>query len=182
LSVRRRAANSNMSNLKDPVTPHAWYRQPIVWMLIAFPSIAVIGGITTLVLAIRSDDGLVADDYYRRGKEINLVLARDDAARRYGLTAEVTFAPDLSTIQTALTGSATFIAPASVQVSFLNATRAGLDRVVTVNRAPQGRYASPLPPLAPGHWYVQLEADDWRLLGDLHLPGERQLRVVPPPR
>jgi len=163
--------------MSDPATQHAWYRQPMVWMLIAFPLSAVIGGVATLVLAIQSDDGLVADDYYRRGKEIHRVLARDEAARRYGLTADVTLADDLTTVQTVLTGDAAFVPPARVQLSFLNATRAGLDRVVIVERAPQGRYASPLPALAPGHWYVQLEADDWRLLGELRLPPQRHVVI-----
>jgi len=168
--------------MSDSADKHAWYRQPIVWMLIAFPLAAVIGGITTLVLAIQSDDGLVADDYYRRGKEIHRVLARDEAARQHGLTANVKLADDLATIQAVLTGNAAFKQPAQVQLSLLNATRAGLDRVVVVQRAPQGRYFSPLPALPPGHWYVQLEADDWRLLGELRLPQDRQITIVPPAR
>ena len=54
----------------------AWYREPLVWLLISFPLTAVIAGFFTLYLAIISSDGLVVDDYYHRGKEINKSLAR----------------------------------------------------------------------------------------------------------
>ena len=68
-----------------------WYREPWVWLLILFPSMAVIGGMITIYLAVTTSDGLVVDDYYKRGKAINRVLARDKAAARYGLTATLAF-------------------------------------------------------------------------------------------
>ncbi len=66
-----------------------WYRQPLVWMIIAIPLSAVIAGIYTFRLAVISDDGLVVDDYYRKGKEINLDLSRDKAALAHGLNADI---------------------------------------------------------------------------------------------
>ena len=72
------------------VPTRAWYREPLVWLLISFPLTAVIAGFFTLYLAIISKDGLVVDDYYQRGKEINMSLARDRAAARHGLHASVT--------------------------------------------------------------------------------------------
>ena len=68
-----------------------WYREPFVWLLIAFPATAVIVGFTLLGLAIYSDDGMVEDDYYRKGKEINRVLARDQAAAKHGLESTLAF-------------------------------------------------------------------------------------------
>ena len=66
-----------------------WHREPLVWLVIAFPLAAVIGGFATLYLAIRSWDGLVVDDYYKKGLEINKVLARDELAQQSGYTASV---------------------------------------------------------------------------------------------
>ncbi len=51
-----------------------WYREPYVWLLIAIPACAVVAGFVTLALAIATDDGLVVDDYYWQGKQINRVL------------------------------------------------------------------------------------------------------------
>ena len=49
-----------------------------------------------------------------------------------------------------------------------HATRAELDRLVTLTRTPQGAYFAPLPPLQEGHWYLELSPADrgWRLRGD----------------
>ena len=67
-----------------------WYREPWVWLLIGLPATAVIGGFITLYLAIISNDGLVVDDYYKQGLEINRILARDKAAATHQLMATVT--------------------------------------------------------------------------------------------
>jgi len=44
-------------------------------LLIAGPAIVVVAGIATTVIAVRSDDGLVAADYYKRGLLVNRRLA-----------------------------------------------------------------------------------------------------------
>ena len=55
----------------------AWWRFPLVWMVIAGPAVVVVAGFVTLWLAIRSPDPLVAADYYRQGIEINRTLAAE---------------------------------------------------------------------------------------------------------
>ena len=62
-----------------------WKQEPLVWLLIAIPAAAVIMGIVMLTLAIKSYSGLVIDDYYKHGKQINRVLARDRFAHELGL-------------------------------------------------------------------------------------------------
>jgi uncharacterized protein len=61
----------------DTVPPIAepWWKFPLVWMVIAGPAIVVVAGFATLWLAIRTPDPVVAEDYYRRGVEINKTLA-----------------------------------------------------------------------------------------------------------
>ncbi|MEJ7931908.1 FixH family protein [Ramlibacter sp. AN1015] len=56
-----------------------WWHHGHVWLVIAGPVIVVIAGIATLVLAVRTPDPLVAEDYYRRGIEINRTLAEEQA-------------------------------------------------------------------------------------------------------
>ena len=64
-----------------------WYRFPLVWMLVAIPFSAVIMGVVMIWLAVDTDDGLVADDYYKLGMEINRVIKRDQKASELGLSA-----------------------------------------------------------------------------------------------
>ena len=141
-----------------------WYKEPYVWLLIAFPLAAVIGGFITLGLAIASNDGLVVDDYYREGLRINRVLKRDQAAADLGLKADLQFSRDSDRFRILLSGNRDFTAPDTLQVSFLHSTRSGFDRHVTVTKQTGNIYAAGIPPLVKGHWYVQIETGDWRLL------------------
>jgi hypothetical protein len=156
-----------------------WHRVPFVWLLIALPLAAVVGSFATLWLAIRSDDGLVADDYYRRGKEINRVLARDRAAAGLGLAGKVEFDAARRHLVVRLEAREDMNLPPQVEFRLLHATRAGLDRVLILPRHRGATYEAPLPELAPGRWNLQLAARDWRLTGSLSVPGEARAELMP---
>jgi hypothetical protein len=157
----------------------AWYREPLVWLIIFFPLSAVIAGFFTLYLAIISKDGLVVDDYYQKGKEINMSLARDRAAARHDLRAGVTLDAAKNNVVVQLSAAKDQPLPDRLDLRWLHATRAGFDRTQILIRSPDGLYRSVFPGLAPGHWYVQVEAQDWRLQGSLRIPGEVRLELVP---
>ena len=61
-------------------TPQAqpWWKFGHVWMLIAGPAIVVVAGFVTLWLAMSRPDPVVAEDYYRRGVEINKTMAQPE--------------------------------------------------------------------------------------------------------
>lgn len=65
-----------------PETPQSapWWKHGHVWLLIAGPAAVIVAGIATAIIAIKSADPLVAEDYYRRGIEINKTLAAKDKA------------------------------------------------------------------------------------------------------
>ena len=148
-----------------------------MWLVIALPMTAVVGGMITLYLAISTSDGLVVDDYYQRGKAINLDLARDDAAARYRLTASLAlYQGNAVYLQlSAVNGSW----PDSIRLSLMHPTRAGFDQVVQLRHEGTGNYRGRIDALGSGHWYVQLEADDWRLSGTLQIPQTAPLILVP---
>ena len=54
--------------------PKPWWRFGHVWLVIAGPVIVVIAGFVTLWLAVSRPDPVVAEDYYRKGIEINKTL------------------------------------------------------------------------------------------------------------
>jgi len=162
-----------------PDSPKHWYQEPFVWLLIAFPLTAVIGGFVTLALAIQSNDGVVEDDYYHRGKEINRVLARDHAAALAGLAGAVELNARDRELQLSLSARDSRAVPAQVELEFLHATRAGLDRTLLVARGADGVYRAGLPALAPGHWYVQVSTPQWRLVGSFRSPKEDRAVLRP---
>lgn len=154
--------------------PSAWYRQPLVWLVIAIPLSSVIMGVVMLVLSITTYDGLVTDDYYKKGLQINRSLERDAVAERKGLSSEVRVGASGGVIEVLIEGDPPFEAPEVVDLSLFHATRPGLDRRISLRRVAAGRYLVPRPALAPGKWYLQLHADGWRLRGELRGGDEAQ--------
>lgn len=155
----------------------SWYRQPLVWMLIIIPLSAVLGGISMIYLAVTTNDGLVNDDYYRSGKEINLVLERDIEAKRLGLSASFALSPKTGTVRVNLKGNITTL-PESLTLSLLHATRANHDQHIKLLKTPSNQYHGLANTLIPGKWYVQLHTPTWRLHGELKYPEQRTLKLV----
>ena len=170
------------SPTKNRLTPPPpWFRQPWVWVLIAIPGSAVVSGIAMLSLAIWSYDGLVVDDYYRKGIAINRTLERDQAAAEYGLSSRVRLNPEDGSMRASLSASDAFVAPPVIHLSLFHATRAGFDHDILLERLNAEDYVGALPSLVPGHWYVQLAADNWRLLGSLRAPSDSEVHITPNP-
>lgn len=137
-----------------------WYREPWPWLLMAGPAAALLAGAATLWLAVASADGLVADDYYRQGLAINKVLAREEAARRLGLSAKVDLREGRLVV--ILHGQN----PEALLVHLAHATRAGHDLRLRLAPAGEGRYEAELPPLPAGRWRIVVEdpRSSWRIV------------------
>ena len=156
----------------------SWYREPFVWLLIFFPASAVLGGMITITLAVNSNDGLVADDYYKRGLEINRTLERDKAAVRHRLQATLRFDAKLQLIHLNLDAHSDYQLPNQILLRFSYHTRSGFDKKVVLPRLGDTFYQGTLPDLKEGVFMVQLTADDWRLLGSVEVPMiESELRI-----
>jgi hypothetical protein len=150
--------NAIASAASSPPTSPPWYRQAWPWLLMAGPAIVVVAGFVTLWLALASDDGLVAEDYYKRGLLINREIERENRAA--GVEARVIIAGE-GAIVVSLDGLSS-PAPQSLRVRFAHATRAGLDRTVQLARSPDGSYRGVIEGLPAGRWLVTLQTDAWR--------------------
>ena len=154
-----------------------WYKTPLVWMLIGIPLSAVIVGTGTIIIAFKTDDGLVKDDYYKHGKNINRTIVRDKAAAELGLTARLEFDNTKKTLTATVNSASDYTVPEFINTELLHATRAGNDKTVTLQRTPTGVYFSLIPDMAEGHWIVQLSADNWRMNGHLYIPGNSIIQI-----
>ena len=157
-----------MKNKTDNTNARPWFREPMVWMIISIPSTAVVVGMLMLTMSIRSYDGLVADDYYKRGKEINRVLVRDQLAKEHGIGA--TLAVRDESVVLDLRHDGRLPLPATLELNFLHRTRAGRDRAILLTAGPDGRYHGQIDEGAPGRWFIQLETSTWRVSGEAELP------------
>ena len=62
---------------QDATDTKAWWQYGHVWLIIAGPAAVIVAGFITLAIAIRVPDPVVADDYYRKGLDINKTLAAE---------------------------------------------------------------------------------------------------------
>jgi uncharacterized protein len=146
-----------------PLNVRPWYREPWPWLLMAGPLAAVVMGVVMVVLATRSNDGLVADDYYKRGLTINQTLDRVERARTLGLAADAAFNPDRTQVRVLVTG----VTEQKLVLRLVHPTRAGLDQVVDLSRGAGGLYEGRMSAPALGHWHLSIEdpAATWRISG-----------------
>lgn len=158
-----------MSIINDEDKMIPWYKEFYVWMMIFFPALAVVAGTYTIILAFQSDDGLVVDDYYKKGLEINRTLERDQIAVDKQLKVVIELDSQLEEVSIMLTAAAGFVYPESLPVSFLHATRAGLDKEANLILVKENVYRGNLPKLNLGKWYVYIQYDDWRLINTINV-------------
>lgn len=161
--------------------PEPWYRHRWPWLLMAGPFVVVVASFVTLWLAIRSDDGLVTEEYYKKGLAINRTLKLSEHARALGLRAGLTLTVD--SIRVRLSAAAPgFIPPPRLRVTVSHPTRAGLDQTRSLTLQ-DGIYSGVFRLPAVGHWVVLIEEEggSWRILGNLVLPasGETVFGEVP---
>ena len=140
-----------------------WYRERWPWLLVLGPAAVLVAGAITTWIAFASADGLVAEDYYKQGLGINRQLAREDAARRLGISADLKVEKDALVV--ALAGGA----PEALFVHLAHATRAGHDVRLRLAPLADGRYGADLPPMPAGRWRAVIEdpRGAWRIVKEL---------------
>jgi hypothetical protein len=138
--------------------PRRWYREPWPWLLMAGPFIVVVASLTSAWIAVKSDDGVVAQDYYKRGLLINERLKRAAPDPEYGLGAKITVAAD-GQVRAHLEG----LAHEPQQLRLKLAHPGAEPEVITLAPGADGDFTGTLPTQVPGRWILTLEAADWRL-------------------
>ena len=163
--------------MSEYVMTEPWYKVPFVWLVVGIPLSAVIMGGVILYFAIVSYDGLVVDDYYTEGKKINRVLKRDKAAYIHGLRAQVQI--ENNRLIVFMLSNDAYTPPPTLEVNFYYATKAGQDKATFVEQIRPGIYQGDFTQLEQGRWHVQIQADDWRLIGSIRTPDQSEALIEP---
>ena len=162
--------------MKKPIeTP--WYRYAAPWLLIAPVAATVIASFVTLGLAIRSEDGLVTEDYYTRGEAIAVDLQRDKRAEQLGIHA-LLFVGNNS-IRLQLFGAVT---PSSLNLQLIHPTRSGADQRIELLHRGGNIYEAPLSQaLAPQQWLLIIDdaSQRWRLTEKVALGSGHNALLAP---
>jgi uncharacterized protein len=169
-----------MTAPRDETAMHSmpWYRCVAPWLLMAGPFVVVVAGFITLWLAIRSNDGLVADDYYKQGLAINQTIAQGQRAEALQLEARMLMRAGQVHVYLKQREGTTL--PRHVSAKFSNEARSGVDRSVELAGS-DGEFHSAMPDLPHGRWGILLEDADrtWRLSTVVGIPLDQEVHFGP---
>lgn len=155
-----------------------WHKHPLVWMMIAIPFSAVIMGVVMIWLAVDTDDGLVADDYYKKGLEINRDISRDKRSSELGLQATIDFDNATRLIKLEFEKGLLADYPQKFQLKLQHATRANSDITVSLNHGMANQYIGHLKQsITEGVWYFEIASADWKLNARSHVHAKNIIQL-----
>ncbi|PKF78031.1 hypothetical protein CW749_19020 [Vibrio sp. vnigr-6D03] len=148
-----------------------WYKQFWPWFLIALPATVVVASFVTLGIFSKNSVSLVAEDYYKKGKGINIDISKQNAARDLSLSANVSTSSNRIVIDFDKGELEHF--PALV-VTFSHRTLADRDFSQTLSANALGQYAINLDNEIEGPWFVEVEPHnkEWLIQGKVTFPSQ----------
>jgi len=156
-----------------------WHKHPLVWMMIAIPFSAVIMGVVMIWLAVDTDDGLVADDYYKQGLEINRVIKRDKKAAELGLSAVIEFDNSARIIKVQFDKGLLESYPKSLPLHLQHATRENSDITVLLDHGINNQYIGHVKQsISKGVWYFEISDEDWKLNARSHVRSQNTIELI----
>ncbi len=146
----------------------AWFREPMMWLVLALPASVVVAGFVTLAIAIRSGgDDAVRDPGSRVGKAQTADLGPERSAARLGLQARLVLSADTEAVE--LRAEAGEFDRDSLTLVLTHPLDAAGDLSLNLIRADESRFVGRLHIPRDHAWNLILEPDDgqWRLQGRL---------------
>ncbi len=146
-----------------------WYRQFWPWFLIALPATVVVAGFTTLYIAHKHSDDLVADEYYKDGLGINRQLEKKVRAKQQDIQATLLFPrePGGSRVEVRLNNDRSFD---ELKLTLSHPLESDQDFEIFLQEIEPGVYTGELKQAIASRWHWILEhpgADPWRLDGSV---------------
>lgn len=157
-----------------------WYKEPWPWLFMAPIATAMVVGFSMLGVAIKTNDGLVTDDYYREGVLYNENTARDELAKQLGIVGQLTMDEVTGDVLLLLEfGQA--VPVATINGALRSPTFARDDQTFTLTAIRAGYFQASLPSMRPGAWNLELTAPDgsWRIQQRIGLPLAGPTHVAP---
>ncbi|AZL84822.1 MULTISPECIES: FixH family protein [Aliivibrio] len=149
--------------------PQPWYKQFWPWFLIILPGTVVVACITTFVLFVHNDVDLVAEDYYKKGKAINVDLSKIKVAQNLSIFAKVRDLGD--TIEIQLDKGKLEHNPA-IKAIFTHRTLPDRDFSKILTSDAKSIYRIQLDEPLTGPWFIELLPHDssWMIQGRINFP------------
>ncbi|MCL1142558.1 FixH family protein [Shewanella gaetbuli] len=138
-----------------------WYKQFWPWFLILLPLCAVIASFNLLFTALNNSDSLVAEDYYKEGKAINMDLQKVNYAKQIGMQYLAVI--DDNTVEITQHGGPAYTAALNIHLYHRTIEEHDIELKVTADGS--GVYRIPLTETMKGPWEIRIEGFDsqWRI-------------------
>ncbi|MAD04079.1 FixH family protein [Pseudoalteromonas shioyasakiensis] len=158
--------------------PTPWYKNFWPWFLISFPLAAIIGCAGLIYMAIGNGPDMVVDDYYKKGKAINLELSKFNKAKALYLHGDLNVTNDKVAF-TFTKGDASNVH--SLKMSFYHRTIKANDFDVSLMKNAHGDFTALLDAHVDGAYTVFIEPIDnsWKLKEDIILPTDKTISISP---
>jgi hypothetical protein len=137
-----------MSTTESPLRAN-----PVFWLIWLLPAAAVVGGLTTLGIALRNADRPLPPEYHWEGERLDHDFAQARVAASHGI--EVTFVANRAGCSATLRHAPSD--PEALSMLFANAANPDLDRALRLPRVAPGEYRGACVALPAGRWRVSLE-------------------------
>ena len=151
-----------------------WYKQFWPWFLIILPLTVICWTVITVVIFSNNSVSLVAEDYYKKGKGINIDISKMNVARDLGLNADVS--SDNNSVVIHFKKGELAHYPA-LTATFTHRTLPDRDFSKLVTADASGNYRFTLDYEIIGPWFVELQPHDkhWMIQGKVEFPASNTL-------
>ncbi|MBT8082930.1 MAG: FixH family protein [Gammaproteobacteria bacterium] len=160
-----------------------WYRQFWPWFIIALPASAVVGGLTTVWIAMQTSDSLVlrSEDGVRNASDRRVAAER--FASQLGLAALLDIDLETGVVRVVMRSGDLVEGPPLLNLELSHPAFADRDLALTLNKAPPDENGNPVwvghfVTIPAGRYYAVLRAGEaWRLTAEWN--GESSLTLRP---
>ena len=175
--------------MKHMITP--WYKEPWAWFVFILPFTAVVAGISTYIIANNDPDPLVIGEYYKKGKAINLQLAKVKNAQKLGMKFDFKLSKNNLVIQP--TGIEKIFP--RLNVNFFHPTQEYKDFYLVLTPDGDGKFrhdftgetaekqltAKALIESLQGKWRITITPfdDQWKIQNTIYLPQSEFIEIAP---
>jgi hypothetical protein len=152
-----------------PVENHPpWWKERMVWLVIALPLSAVLAGIATVFIAAHDPDDLVKAEVVKTGMTTVAPHTPLEQAARMGLDATLSYGGGEINVQL----SPPAMPLETLHLTLVHPTRAELDTQIPLLHLGQGKYHARIELTGQGKRHLILEPPDqsWRLEGEWRAP------------
>ena len=153
-----------------------WYKQFWPWFLIALPATVVVWTILTVIVFTQNSVDLVTEDYYKKGKGINVDISKVIVAKELGLSADISERGE--SIIISLDKGKLEHFPA-ISAMFVHRTLPDRDFTQLLTANAQGDYVLNTQYEIEGPWFIELTPhnEEWLVQGRITFPLENKIKL-----